>query len=1740
MERLKKTRRPLRAAVTKTVNEASTELEKPEPNHRTLRDKLEKLEEIAPELIALDHEVLNALLDEDGPEELVDEETSTVDEYKDKIRNCKSRINDVLYRNNGPASPTPSEYSTASGGTMKRNFKLPKIELKKFNGDLKEWLGFWSQFEKIHEDDSLHASDKFHYLVQAMEQGSEARDLVLSYPQTGSNYPEAVAALKERFGRQGILLQVYIRELLKLVINNAIQKKGYSLTTLHLKLESHLRALGSLNLTAADPSSFIFPLVESSLPEETLRAWQRSPLSKKDGSKEDPPKSNLDYLREFIKLEVQSEQQIDLARTGFQNDMTQSVGKKDNKGHKKSIMESDIPTIAGLHIGTDSKSCLFCNRNNHESKDCRKAKPMTIKEKEDKIKEAKACLRCLKPGHFAKNCKSSKFLTCLVCNGKHHVVMCPNIHKNKNVQEEEQTQAVNLNINKGVLLETLTVNLVGADGRHQSVRVFLDRGSMRSFIRKSTANELRFKPVGTQVIAKTLLGGVTVEPKEHNLYQVQMEDLLGKNKQELLLTEQDPIICQLPKIPDGPWIQELKRKKIWLSDFNYSGSTGIDVLIGADQISKILTNKTMRLKCGLVATETIFGWVLMGTLPREENIGAILCSHMKDENLTNLWELEVLGIRDPIEVETEAVKEEEAKKSFQQNLKRALDGRYSVGLPWISETPQIPTNRVVAEKRLVNMSKSLQTKGQFQTYDKIFKSWLSEGLIEQVDDTKVDKCHYLPHRPVFNEKSLTTPCRPVFDASCKVGRNPSLNECLYTGPNKITFLPAVLMGFRQKAIGITSDIRKAFMMINVNEEDRDFLRFLWWENDRTEQLKIFRHCRVVFGINSSPFLLAATIEHHLKSYKGEMQPVAEKLLKSLYVDNCVTSENSYAAYNKFRENTTRMMLDANMDLRQWECSGETTGNGSQTVLGILWDKQADTLKCEVPSKPDKITKRNILSVLHKVFDPIGHLCPALLIPKKILQETWIQKLGWDEDLSEEMKSSFDKWSDQLPELKEITIPRQVCYAESVENTQIHMFSDASQFAYAAVIFVRSKTPEGVKVQLVQAKNRVAPLKKSTINRMELLGCWMGANLTTTIIEALDLQQTQVFYWTDSTTALAWIRRNDSWGTFVGNRVKKIVSVSSSQSWRHVPGILNPADLPSRGCTPAELKDSNWWEGPEWLRRPMEYWPSSEPIYDEEEIKKEIKKSELVSVEYEEPRFSSYSKNVKVFGWMNRFINNCRKSKSSTSDIKGSWYLTIKEMRVAEIDLIRTVQKETMPEDADMIFGLRVEKLDGLYRVVTRLDHGRENFSFKKPILIPKHHPLVGQLIHGIHRIYNHAGAQFVMGKIREKYWIPQSRKTIRSVLRKCVICRRWDSKKTEVEPSALPEKRITTGEVFQTTGVDLAGPLQLKDGSKVWIVLYTCAVYRCIHLDLVTSLSTDAFLKSLERFINTEGRPNNIFTDNGTNFVGAANLLNMVNWQKMEGQIDAKSISWTFNPPTAAWWGGWWERLVRSVKDLLRRTLGNAKLTYDELRTALSSASLTINGRPLAALTEDEGDLIPLTPSMFLRGLPMKGFPESDQITQKDLQSNYKRINQLKKQFQTRFRNEYLSQLVQRHRKREPSKLRVGDIVLLGADNIKRCFWPLAKIIEMIPGRDGKVRLAKVKTSNSILLRPLRRIYSLEVPNLEEIPKPNPEVEENAKAQEMIRKREEEDAASQVNENPIYTQKGRKVVKPDRYSDWNN
>jgi Arginine methyltransferase-interacting protein, contains RING Zn-finger len=1648
-----------------------------------------------------DSEIYELLLEDEGvgESELLDEQEKT-DHYQVTF----FKYQRLLDKGISEGTIGHNELDNASVHSTHHKYKLPKLKLQEFDGQLKNWLPFWGQFEKIHMDPELGDVDKLSYLTMYMMKGTPARELVDSYPATGNMYNQVVEALKARFGREDLLTEVYIRELLKLVLANTASHDKLPIVILYDRLQSHLRNLESLGVSADRCAPILMPLVSSSLPQDLLQMWERCSVTQLHATQPSAGcKEYLDSLMNFLKAEVEGVQKLELAKSGFGVVSSANKVESNNRRKDKHVKSPEkVPTATGLVNSTPKgESCIFCSQG-HYSGDCQK--DMTLSQRQDIIRNKQVCYACLKFGHRVSRCRTKSRLKCEKCGSRHLTILCPRDSKSDIV-----TRTFVNTKSSNVLLQTLVVKIRGKDGKQDKLaRLMIDTGSQQSYVLEQTMNSLSYTPITKQSMRHALFGGSITDAMDHNLFKIVISNLDNTFACDFDVFGQSKICSTIPSIPSGPWIDELKQHNIELTDLQHP-STTVDILVGADIAGKFYTGKRVELPSGLVAMETCMGWTLSGKMPTrygsiDSSVATLVTSLLiKDANISDLWSLDVLGIQDPMD-KSKADLAEAARKHFLDTVQVNSDNRFEVHLPWIEGHPPLASNLLLSQKRLEGTVKKLRRDQYYADYKRVLDTWEMDKIIERVPQEELDNPgYYMPHHHVVKPGS-TTPVRPVFDASAK-DNGVSLNDCLEKGPNLIETIPTSLAKFRINKIGISGDIAKAFLQISVSPQDRDCLRFLW--QDENGRVITYRHCRVVFGVSSSPFLLESCLKLHLELTLTDCREgksswpihLVELLKDSFYVDNCLVSTDSQAEAEQFIQVASSIMKEKGFDLRGWELTGDKDDKPTN-VLGLLWDKSSDTLAINIDRLTsmhiEKITKKVMLSAAHRIFDPIGVICAFALIPKLLIQKTWETGLAWNDEVDENTKTKFVQWMAEVPDIAEIRVPRWISEpnVESRESWSLHVFSDASKLAYAAAVFLRvehSKTK--VSLHLLAARARVAPSSKSkstlTIPRLELLAASIATRLCQTVVKDYKLQDVRTTFWTDATTVLAWIRRNEPWNVFVMNRITEIRNLSQEHEWRHVPGEMNPADLPSRGCTMKKLVQCRWWEGPEWLKGSPEQWPHHEEIEDEDEVCREKKKTVVSSVTLSQPMdvdwhkyFSKYNKLVRMVGWMKRFKTNCE-FKKVHGHLPTPQDLTVEELCTAETQVLKWVQEESCKEE-DPRFSSLVTFLDedGLIRVKTKISNRQDLEDSCCPVVLPRH-PVVLKLVMFHHLNNCHAGTQILMSILRQKYWILGGRRVIRSVLNSCITCKRYTARKLEVAATPLPGNRVRNAKIFEVTGIDFAGPLYVKSDhkttKKVWICLFTCAVYRAVKLELVSSLSTDSFIQAFRRFCSRQGRPQVVYSDNGTNFVGFHSVSEKLDWDDIAKHASAKKIEWRFNPPSSPWWGGWWERLIGILKSLLRRVLGHLSVDYEEMSTLLCECESVINSRPLTYMSDNAEDLAVLTPAMFLHELQETGVPEYE-MDASDLRAHYKLRRELKKQLRERFRSEYLGQLKLTAKKKREHIIKVGDVVLIGDDNVKRLDWPMGRVINLCPGADGHVRVVKLRTSSGVLTRPIQRIYPLE------------------------------------------------------------
>ena len=414
------------------------------------------------------------------------------------------------------------------------------------------------------------------------------------------------------------------------------------------------------------------------------------------------------------------------------------------------------------------------------------------------------------------------------------------------------------------------------------------------------------------------------------------------------------------------------------------------------------------------------------------------------------------------------------------------------------------------------------------------------------------------------------------------------------------------------------------------------------------------------------------------------------------------------------------------------------------------------------------------------------------------------------------------------------------------------------------------------------------------------------------------------------------------------------------------------------------------------------------------------------------KFSNFTDMVRRTAYWLRFIDILRKV---NPEKRRSGVLQAVELREAEYRIIRCIQHDVFKAEWKVLstygtvasgsplrwFNPKLSS-DGLIRVGGRLEHSAESEDTKHPIVLPARHPFTKALLQHYHHKLLHAGPQLLLGTVRLRYWPLGGRSVVREIVHHCNRCFRANPKTVQQFMGELPPARVTVSPPFSSTGVDYFGPIQVRPGPrrvavKAYVALFVCMCTKAEHLELATFLSTDCFLQAFRRFIARRGKCTDIYSDNGTNFVGARNQLEQF-WQSNEHQermakeCTDQGITWHFNPPSAPHFGGLWEAAVKSAKHHLLRVVGDHVLSIEDTNTLLAHIESCLNSRPLTAMSDDPTDLEPLTPGHFLIGRSLQQLPEPDfTAVPMNRLKHCHAVQKKLQEFWRRWRLEYLAQL---------------------------------------------------------------------------------------------------------------------------------
>ncbi|XP_065073869.1 uncharacterized protein LOC135697938 [Ochlerotatus camptorhynchus] len=1152
-----------------------------------------------------------------------------------------------------------------------------------------------------------------------------------------------------------------------------------------------------------------------------------------------------------------------------------------------------------------------------------------------------------------------------------------------------------------------------------------------------------------------------------------------------------------------------------------------------------------------IAIKTRLGWTVCGGCMAEPaispvhsvyHIGSCEDQHSSDEDLHQVlkdyFALDSLGIMKPQHAPISV--EDQRAHSLLNSLTRFTGERYETGLLWRYDTVRLPDSREMALRRFQCLEKRMQKN---ETLTKTLKEkmvdYLSKGYIRKLSDEELSQSFqrvwYLPVFPVTNPNKPGK-VRIVWDAAAKAF-GVSLNSVLLKGPDHLSSLFTVLIRFCEHPVALTGDIREMFHQVLIRDEDQQSLRFFWRDEDG--QIAIYVMCVMTFGACCSPSSAQYVMNLNAARFDQEYPAAVEVIKKQHYVDDMLVSVDTEEEAIKLAQDVKFVHSEGGFEIRNWTSNSlrvleALRGSNAEEknldlspematekVLGMWWCTSADVFTFKVGwDRYDRDlwegrrqpTKREVLRVLMRIFDPLGLIAPFLMFLKILLQEIWRSGIQWDDKIDGNAFAKWCNWLQVLPQVEQVRVAR--CFRSHLlpgyHDVQLHTFVDASENGMAAACFLRFDQAGTVRCCLIAAKTRVAPLRYHSIPRLELMAAVIGTRLSQTVLSSLSFNVSKRFYHSDSRDVICWLYSDHRRYTpFVACRVGEILESTEPNQWRWVPTKLNVADDGTKWEKfPDMTPESRWFIGPDFLREPEEAWPCQ--IAKGSKTDTELRPCLLTHFTVPDPpiNVSSWKRMVKVAAFVHRFAANCRLKKQKKPVHCGP--PSAEELQIAERYVIRQAQREAYPDEAAILKSVNgspkpIPKTSPLFKLTPWLDdHGlmrmRGRISActlatedaKNPIILPRDHHTTNLIIAHYHTKYHHQNHETAINELRQRYCIPRLRATYAKVRYNCQHCKNHRATPQPPIMADLPLERLDAfARPFTHIGVDYFGPIEVVVGRRVekrWGMLVTCLTTRAIHIEVVHTLSTASCIMGLRNFAARRGMPKTIYSDHGTCFIGANRELGeaatAINQDEVMKEFSGTETTWKFIPPASPHMGGSWERLIGIVKRNLMEIRPLHKPNDEVLRNLLTEIECTVNSRPLTHVPVDDESAPALTPNHFLLGSsdgtkPICTLDDSGTA----LRRTWRMSQQLANQFWKRWLSDYLPEITRRTRWYANTKpIAIGDVVIIVDPKLPRNCWPKGKVIgTYINKNDNQIRAATVRTANGVFERPVAKLAILDV-----------------------------------------------------------
>ena len=1569
---------------------------------------------------------------------------------------------------------------------------LPTLNIPHFDGEIENWSAFKAMFDSVvHSNLNISNTQKLLYLRSFLK--NEPLSLISNIDLEDNNYLIAYNILNDRYKSPRRLLNYYLNQ----VINyKNLENRSYSqFLTTHVNSIQALKSMDIQNLSDGILGFLCYQNLNSHDKQQFDNLVKPGILP------------SCDDIFNFIKQKAQTfELQNDIKnQTHFLTSIKNSNSKKTAPKKFQAFVSQNNKNVPAISY---TLKCCVCSEP-HKIYACSKFQNMSVIERIDTIKKLNRCFKCL--GYHTKSCTSTA--VCKSCSSSNHHSF---LHKEKTHDHElpstSKCNLANVNSHSSVLLSTIEAEIKDNCGLYHRVKCLLDSGSEICAITADCVKKLGLKK---EVSFKNILGlSKHTTQVSHAVTCTLSSVTQWRNKVTFNAVIVKEICNKIPTVEPSNDIFN-RFKHLPLADNNFHKSSKVDILLGAEVFASILSDKQPNLiKGNPTAIRTTFGYVISGKFHSSNETPVFnsffLHSAPLEQTMRRFWESE--EISSPKKVDPEEIYCEDF---FQKTHYRNSDGKYVVRLPFKEVTYPLSSNRPSALKRFINLEKRLISQPDaYLAYKKFFYEY------ENLSHMKVATSHVdyiLPHFAVFKQSS-TTAVRAVFDASSVDSNGQSLNSNLCIGPKLQSELPNIIDSFRSHNVVVCCDLVKMYRNVLLDPQDC-IHQHIFWRNSSNEEIKEYELQTVTYGMSPSAFLAQRVIQQ-LVIDEGNPYPLASFSLNNhRFVDDIVSGQDSIENAKQLQNELVEILSKGGFQVKKWSSNRKEILDNFNSedlekplkfsndefgirILGLVWLPEHDSFTYEVLPFNTTSTKRSVLSYISRIYDSNGWLSPVILSAKLFMQRFWLLGLDWDQEIPEPYLSEWENFVQQFPLLSKVNIKRHIF--SSNNEFRLIGFCDGSEHGYGSCCYLQSM--DNNQCFLLRSKSKVAPIKRLSLPCIELSGALLLVKLVESILtENFPFKIKEIIYYTDSTIVLSWLKLSPHLlKTFVANRVSQIIEKCSPDNWRHVSSSQNCADPVSRGLTPSQLLlHSLYWNGPSSLIN-NQFIP--EDLSNLPEIKQN--KKILVGTQNEDmfltiiEKFSSLTKLQRTIAYVIRFSYNIKHRNTrkhgplSITELKESLLLCAQSTQryyfEKELKLIKQNKYSNLPKSFKKLSPF-IDSF-GTLLVGGRLKNSNLPYISKHPILLPSNCHLAKLICDHFHKLSMHSGATVTQALIQKQWWIFSLRKLLRNRIFSCLQCYKLKAKPPMPYMANLPSPRVQPSKPFTHCGVDFCGFFQVKESQrrnsriyKAYLCIYICLCTKAAHLEMVSDLSTEAFIASFDRFSSRRSLPQVMYSDCGTNFKGACRELKEIqHWLKdneneITSSLALRSVTWKFNPPSAPSFGGLWESCVKSTKTLLYRVIGNSILTWEEYTTVFNRIEAVLNSRPLCFLpSSPNDDMDYLSPGHFLVGGPILNFPECIIPENISLKCRWQRIRQMTQAFWKRWSNEYLHTLIQRSKWHDNIKnIDVGQVVMITKENTSPLSWPIGRVVSVHPSADGIVRVVSLKTNNGIKIRPVNKLIPL-------------------------------------------------------------